>query len=627
MHVRRERKRLDGDRRRTYVSLAHNVWAMAKNGRKKQTRPVVFARLGVEEDLDVEVVKGMRSALDKLVLQMMERDAAKARAAGPAETPSPSSPVDAVEALASKVRAHEGGLRMLTSRQFGVRQAVEAVWKRLGFDDLIRGFADQHRLKFDLERIVFAMVLNRLMDPGSKRACNEWVHDTVWFPEAESWDVHQFYRALDVLDQHADELSKVLTEGSSRRIPADELRLLLIDTTSSFFASDLDDAERAAVASEWAAYDTGEREAPPTEPRPQVVNEPPVRMRGHSKDHRPNQPQVVIGLIAGKGGRVLRHKVYPGNRQDQRVAADLLQDARELAPRGRVAIVTDSGMGGEPNLARIDELQPPVDRITAVPLRTLKKAEEVLSRPGRWRQHPTKPHLTLRVVELEGSSRSGRPEVFVATRNATSADRQLRTLERNVARVQSLLSKDDGVDEHGVATCKMLAKPAQKRLVRVSANGRRMILDQDAIRRERRLAGVRLLRTTLTDLEPTAIVDAYQGLLAVEDDFRQFKGPLMLRPMHHRRADRIRAHVLVCVLALAVKQEVERLSGLAFAEVERLLKSVTAAKMRDGSREFWMRGEWPEDAVPLLEKLGVRRGPRTWGANPGSTAPETPQET
>jgi hypothetical protein len=77
MHVRRERKRLHGDRQRTYVSLAHNVWGMSKKGGKKQPRPVVFARLGAEEDLDVNVVRGMRSALDKLLLQLMARDGAK----------------------------------------------------------------------------------------------------------------------------------------------------------------------------------------------------------------------------------------------------------------------------------------------------------------------------------------------------------------------------------------------------------------------------------------------------------------------------------------------------------------------------------------------------------------------
>jgi transposase len=620
MHVRRDRKRVDGDRPRTYVSLAHSVWSMGRNGKKKQSRPVVFARLGAEEDLQPELVRGMRSALDKLLEQLLAREAEK-NGTPPQPPPAAETPA-VVEALASKVRVHEAGLRMLTSRELGVRRVVEAVWKRLGLDEVIQGFAAQHRLSFDLERVVFAMVLNRLVDPGSKRACNQWIQEEVWFPEGEDWDVHHFYRALDALEQHSDALSDAILASSRRRLPAEELRLLLVDTTSTFFASDLDDVERATVAADWEAYDAGERDKPPSEPRPQVVNDPPLRMRGHSKDHRPNKPQIVIGLVAGKGGRVLRHRVYPGNRQDQRVSADLLQDARALAPTGRVVVVADSGMSGEPNLARLDALEPPVDRITAVPLRSLRKAEEVLSQAGRWRKHPTKPHMTVRVVEIEGSSPSGRPEVFIATRNATTAASQTRVLEKNIARVKAQLAKSGGVDEHGVATCQMIAKPAQRRLVRVSADGRRLVLDQDAIRRERRLAGVRLLRTTLTDIDPIEAIDAYQGLLAVEDDFHQFKGPLQLRPMHHRRDERIRAHVMVCVLALVVKQELERLTEMSLRDVVRLVQRVTAAKMSDGGREFWMRGEWPEEALPVLQKLGVRQGPRSWAVGSGSTSLE-----
>lgn len=617
MHVHRDRKGLHGDQKRTYVSLAHNVWVMGKNG-KKQARPTVFARLGAEENLQPELVQGMRSALDKLLEQLLARDAAKAGAPTPTRTP-----VEQVVAVATKVRTHEAGLRMLTSRELGVRSVVEAVWKRLGLADVLDGLAAQHRLGFELERVVFAMVLNRLVDPGSKRACNQWIKDEVWFPEGEEWDVHQYYRALDVLEQHSDELSDALMTSVRRRLPSDELRLLLMDTTSSFFASELDDVERAQVEAEWAAHDAGERDKPRS-PRPQTVNEPPVRMRGHSKDHRPDKPQIVIGLVTGAGGRALRHKVYPGNRQDQKITLDLLADVKELAPSGRPVVVTDSGMAGEPNLAQIDALG--VDRITAVPMRVLKKAEDVLSRPGRWRQHPTKPHVKVRVVELEGSAPSGRAEVFIATRNERTAAMQLRTLEKNIARVQARLDKDGGVDEHGVATCKMIAKPAQRRLVRESKDGKRLLLDQDAIRRERRLAGVHVLRTTLVDVDAVDVISAYQGLLDVEDDFHQFKGPLQLRPMHHRRADRIRAHVMVCMLALVVKQEIERLTDLPFPEVARAVKRVTAARMQDGDREFWMRSEWPEEALPILDKLGVRRGPRSWSATSGSNGLEGPDE-
>ncbi|TVQ93297.1 MAG: hypothetical protein EA397_04815 [Deltaproteobacteria bacterium] len=105
----------------------------------------------------------------------------------------------------------------------------------------------------------------------------------------------------------------------SGQLSADELGLLLLDPTSWYFESDLDDVERANLAEEW----DGDGE-PPSMPRPQVVNEPPLRMRGHSKDHRPDKPQVVIGMVGTRGGRLLSAQVYAGNRSDQTITCDLL---------------------------------------------------------------------------------------------------------------------------------------------------------------------------------------------------------------------------------------------------------------------------------------------------------------
>jgi hypothetical protein len=603
--------------------VVHSTWEATTAG-KKRAKPEVFARLGREETLDVGVVRGIRSALDDLIQRLVERDAARTGVA-----PDEASTGRVAKQAARTVREQEPALRMLASRDFGLRHVVEPVWERVGLKETLAEFASRHRVAFDFERVVFGMVLNRLVDPASKRACNTWLQESAYFPEADGWDVHVFYRALDVLDAHAEELGEVLLAATRRRLPARDLQLLLLDTTSSFFATEWSDVERAQVQAEWDAYDQ-EQGPKPVLPRPQVVNDPPLRMRGHSKDHRPEKAQVVLGIVTGAGGRILRHKVYPGNKQDQTVTLDLLADVRRLAPqKARVVVVGDSGMMGGPNLAALDAIEPPVDRIGAVPFRSLKRAEEILSRPGRWRAHPTKPHLTLRVVDLGPTeSPSGRAERFIATRNAKAADRAKRVLERNVAQVKAQLEKDDGVDGHGAPTCRLLTKPALKRLVRLSADGARFLLDRAAVAHEQRLAGVRLLRTTLTDVDAVDVVAAYQGLLDVEEDFRTFKGPLLMRPMYHRAERRIRAHILMCVLALTVMQETERLTGLSFSDVARRVQGVSAAHMQQGDREYWLRGEWSPDALEVLLKLGIRPGRSTWSSpnRPSGSKEPTPTE-
>lgn len=600
MYVRSDPQRLKDGTVRRYISLAHNVWVEGPTG-KKRTKPVIFARLGVEEELDEQMVKSARDALDRYLQKRFGRMEAQR--------------AEVAEQAAAQTAEVVPALRVLSSREYGLRVIVEAAWKRLGLDKALAGFARLHDVQFDFERVVFAMVFNRLVDPQSKRACNEWVKEGAWFPEAEGWQVQHFYRALDVLEQHETELLTVLRRAVRDRLSKQELELLLIDTTSSYFHIDSDDAERAELASDWEAHRKGEREAPGP-PEPADVNDPPLRLRGHSKDHRPDKPQIVIGFVATTSGRIVSHGVFPGNRNDQTIAPELIRLALDVDPDVRPVVVMDSGMSGGPNLAAIDGMDRQPDRITGVPVRNSRFAEDdVLSRPGRWRAHPDKPHFQYRVVEVDADgSPSGRPELWIATRNQREAERVKRKLSKQVERVRAVLAGGDVISDHNRAVCNLLANRALKRFVRTSSDGRRLLLDQLRIKKEQRLAGVKVIRSTLVDHEPIVSLRAYESLLRVEDGFRTFKGPLRLRPMHHRASRRIRAHVLVCALALACLQELEQATGRRFEQLRKLFGPVKAVQMEQGPTRFWQRGEWSGDAATVLTALDLGQGSRTWGA-------------
>lgn len=95
--------------------------------------------------------------------------------------------------------------------------------------------ARQHVLSWDLERVVFPMVLHRLAEPASKLACNVWIADEAWFPDAESWDAHHFYRAFDFLDDHQDEVCAGLAQSAVALGEPEDLHLLLTGSTSTSF--------------------------------------------------------------------------------------------------------------------------------------------------------------------------------------------------------------------------------------------------------------------------------------------------------------------------------------------------------------------------------------------------------
>ena len=115
-----------------------------------------------------------------------------------------------VKQAARVIRKRERELRMITSRAFGMRLLLEAAWRELGIGKALADFAAERRIEFDFERVVFAMVLNRMCDPKSKHACNTWAKERAYLPEAKDWDVQHYYRALDVLHDHWEALEKAL---------------------------------------------------------------------------------------------------------------------------------------------------------------------------------------------------------------------------------------------------------------------------------------------------------------------------------------------------------------------------------------------------------------------------------
>lgn len=214
----------------------------------------------------------------------------------------------------------------------------------------------------------------------------------------------------------------------------------------------------------------------------------------------------------------------------------------------------------------------------------------------------------------EAASPSGRAELWVATRNEAEARRKRRLLDKKVARVKEALAQDDRVDGHGHPMCRLLANRKRKRLVRLNAKKTRYILNRDKLRIERRRAGVHVIRSTLTE-DPVALsLRAYDAQYCIEAQFRALKTPLKLRPMHHRKDKRIRGHVSMCGLALAVMRELERRTGRTLEELGKIVGRTRAMQVQGGKTVFWQREEWSAEAVAVLKAVGAQVGPATWGA-------------
>ncbi|MBU6430296.1 MAG: hypothetical protein KGR26_14875, partial [Cyanobacteria bacterium REEB65] len=401
------------------VSVAHNFWEPGECG-GGQTRPHIVLNLGREAALargQKEAAVAVAEALFRVRVSLGDSPTkALAYVQRELRPPRPEPADDAVLPVA-----------VVGSRVFGMRLLLERIWADLGMGVAFNRYAQQHKLKFPLERVIFGMVLNRLVDPKSKRACNIWLRDLAFFPEwDEKWDVHHFYRAMDLLHDEWANIEAILFEALWERTPEEAKAFWLVDTTSMYFEMTRSDEELAELRDEHLQAAAAGTKPPPA-PMPQVVNEPAFRMRGKNKDGHDGDPQVVIASVVTPGGQIVRHKVYPGNTSNQTIGADLI--ASLPVPQGTQRVwVSDAGMVSDEKLVALD--LGGWQRLTAAPLRSEDFAQSrLLEKPGRYAPHPDNTKFTYRSETFTAAELSmGRAEKWVVVRNAVERDRQLRRL-------------------------------------------------------------------------------------------------------------------------------------------------------------------------------------------------------
>ena len=212
------------------------------------------------------------------------------------------------------------GLRLMFSRPAGAAWLLHGLWKALDVDSALRKVLGGRRFTTDVERVLFALVANRAIDPASKLAAAEWASYDVAIPGLKGMDEDQAYRAMDLLVEADTDAS---VQEAVFFAVADllnlEVDLLFFDTTSTYFERDTEDPDP-----------DGEDGAPG------------FRRYGHSKDHRKDLPQIVIGLAVTREGIPVRCWCWPGNTNDQAILPEVRDGLRGWR-LGRVVTVVDRG--------------------------------------------------------------------------------------------------------------------------------------------------------------------------------------------------------------------------------------------------------------------------------------------
>jgi hypothetical protein len=444
------------------------------------------------------------------------------------------------------------GLAVERSLSLGGPHVLDAVWRRLGLDRALAELLAERAYEHDVERLLFALVANRALAPRSKLALERWVGRKVAIDGLPAVAVHSLYRAMDFLVDHGETLQRAVFFATASLLNL-EVDLLFLDTTSVYVEADEEDEA-----------DDG------------------LRRFGHSRDHRPDRPQVVVALAVTRAGLPVRCWTLPGNTADAAVVEGVQRDLAGWR-LNRVVWVMDRGMAGRSQRAALQRGGGHV--IVGEKLRAgSREAEAVLGRPGRYRR--VRDNLEVKEVSIEHGSERRR---FVLVRNPDRAERdrakRQALLERLVAELNRLNAGRRGPG-HSKAVCALKSHPAYGRFIEELADST-LRLDRARVRAEERLDGKYLLSTTDPSLSAAEVALGYRQLAEVARAFRTLKHELDLRPLHHRRDQRIRAHVLLCWLALLLVRVIEAETGASWARAREDLEdlALVTLKGKDGALE------------------------------------------
>jgi hypothetical protein len=458
--------------------------------------------------------------------------------------------LDPAQAVAAAAGAE---VEVLDSRRLGGAWVLDRLWERLGIGRALRQVAAGRRLDGEVtERVVFALVAQRALEPGSKLAATRWVAERVAIEGCVGFDADAAYAAMDFLLDALGEIAERIFASTAHLLNL-SCDIVFVDTTSTYFELDVPDglAEVAAGedAEQTAAAENGV-DAARSGPA-----EAAVRRFGKSKDHRPDLPQVVIGMAVTAEGVPVRCWTFPGNTSDQLIIRTVKDDLAGWNLH-RLVWVADRGFNSVANRAYLQ--RGGGHWVLAEKLRSgTAEAKAALSRAGRY--HVVAGNLRVKQVRVGDGARGAR---FVVCHNPEQAERDRQVRENLLGYLgEQIAGSHEWTPERRTELVgKLRTKPGLWRYVRRTTDGK-LRIDRAAVAREAHLDGKYLLRTSDETLTPTDLAAAYKQLIQVERGWRDMKGGLKLRPVFHYRDERIRAHVQLCWLALLLVRVAENATG------------------------------------------------------------------
>jgi transposase len=512
MYLRATRRRKDGK--------VHVYWQLVRSVR--QGRKVVQQTVAYLGELDAQGRAKAKALAESITGRDGERE--QGDLFGGFEKP--------VAVRLDRVRVERG-------RAFGSVWLGWRLWQALKLDKLLAGLMPRGREAVGWADVVAILVIGRLCEPSSElHVAEDWyrstaLEDLLGVKVEQIYD-ERLYRALDHVLPHKEEVEKHLVKrlGDLFQIDYD---LLLYDVTSTYFEG---------------------------------VGAPEICKRGYSRDHRPDCVQVNVALVVTREGIPLGYEIFAGNTADLDTVEEIVEEMEGRYGKAKRVWVMDRGMASAENIAWLQNTGR--SYVIGTPRSELRRWARQLADKTDWRE-------IREDVQVKICCGPDGQESFLLCRSAARAEKEkamherfsqrieqgLASLQRRIARAKRPL--DRGALERQIGRLLERNSRAAGRYKITLAHdqtpaGVKVLWSKHTEWEEWATLseGTYVLRTNISDWNDEELWKTYVQLTEAEAAFRIQKSDLGIRPIWHHKADRIKAHILICFLAYVLWKTLQK---------------------------------------------------------------------
>ena len=471
---------------------------------------------------------------------------------------------------------------------------LNALYCRLGINEILNRIKSDSRIKYDLNGIVKLLVFGRILNPKSKKRTFEEQRNEYFFPIVQTDNLEEVYRTLDVLAENSEKIQNRMNTKIKNSSIGRKTDLIYYDVTNYYFETMYgdDDVYELDENNEIVKDDKG---------NPIIVKKG-FKKKGVSKENK-NTPIVQMGLFIDNNGIPISHKLFPGNTQDKTTFKNVLENDVKKLNLGRVVAVADNGMNTQENKYLLTEQENGYIVSKSVKRSWTSQRKWALEEDGYtcitnglgevvFKYKSRINEITLTYKNTDGTkSKKKVQEKEIIYWSKKHYEKELHQNKKFIEYLESCKEHPDKLKDRERKSQQFIKTvDVDKKTGEVIHPEKVIIFLDKKLEKYKETMGFYSIVTSEIKTDDKEIINRYHGLSRIEDSFRIIKSDLEGRPIHVWTEEHIKAHFLVCFIALTIirilQYKILKKENKSTLNVDGWEQGLTAEKIKETLKKF-----------------------------------------